>query len=346
MPGSDRHSRARTTGSLAVVLVSAAFLAAHTAGAVVIRDNLFGVRAMSPSEAWVVGNFGSIYHTDDGGKSWEARESGTEVPLFGVDFADAEHGWVVGKASATLATTDGGRTWKKQKSAIPADKHLFSVDAIDARTAWAVGDWGAIQVTRDGGATWEDRSLDEDVILYDLSFPDPQHGFIVGEFGLVLSTTDGGQTWQQQKLEIGKTLFGVGFATADTGWAVGIDGLIIRTRDGGKTWDVQRGRAGLGDLEELGFLDSLKNPGLYDVAVQGRYGVVIGDTGMVLTTADGGDTWTQHPLPENQRLVWVRGLSLVPGTHGFLVGANGFAAKIEHDKLVLPEPAAPPAAAP
>ena len=40
------------------------------------------------------------------------------------------------------------------------DKHLFNVDCVDANTAWAVGDWGAIMVTHDGGEHWEDRSLD------------------------------------------------------------------------------------------------------------------------------------------------------------------------------------------
>lgn len=328
-----------------------------------VKDNLYGVKTLSATEAWAVGNFGSIYYTKNAGGTWEARDSGTKVPLFGVDFTpDGSQGWVVGKASLILHTADGGQKWKPQKSAIPPEKHLFNLQVIDAKTVWVVGDWGAIAVTHDGGQTWEDRSLGtitvhvsetpgrvtktitEDVILYDVSFVDPQHGFIAGEFGTLLATADGGETWEKRDVGTEKTLFGVSFSTPERGVAVGIDGLVLRSSDGGRTWQVQHGASEAGAIEELGFLDTIKNPGMYDVAVSGRYGVIVGDTGNLLTTADGGDTWTKHDLPEKQRLVWLRGVSMVPGTHGFVVGAGGFAAAIDGDRLVLPADAGKTAA--
>lgn len=324
----------------ALMAMIALLLGARLSPALVLKDQLYAVKTLGPNEAWVVGNFGSIYHTRDGGTTWESRESGTKLPLFGVDFADAEHGWAVGKSSLIVATTDGGNTWKPQKSAIPPEKHLFGVHAIDARTAWVVGDWGAMAVTHDGGATWEDRSLTDDVVLYDLSFPDAQHGFVAGEFGTVLATSDGGARWEKLAVGTEKTLFGIGFATPERGWVVGIDGLILRTLDGGRGWQVQRGQLVSRDIEDVGFLETLKNPGLYDVQVVGRYGAVIGDTGMVLTTADGGESWTPHLLPEDKRLTWVRGLSLGQG-NGFLVGANGFTARLDGDQVVLPGGGAP-----
>ncbi len=351
----DRHAGRRRPASLALAVLVAAMAASPCAAAVLVKDNLYGVKALGPAEAWAVGNFGSIYHTTDAGKTWEARDSGTKVPLFAVDFAPGgSDGWIVGKSSLVLHSGDGGRTWKPQKSACPAEKHLFNVQAIDAKTVWAVGDWGAIEFTRDGGETWENKSLGtftiktestggrvqntitSDVILYDVSFPDPKHGYIAGEFGTLLATEDGGETWERRNLGTDKTLFGVGFATAEKGWVTGIDGLILHTRDGGRSWEVQHGSTEAGSLEELGFLETIKNPGLYDVAVAGQYGVVVGDTGNVLTTADGGETWTPRALPEKQRLVWLRAVSIIPGTHGFVVGAGGFAAAIDHDQIVLP----------
>jgi photosystem II stability/assembly factor-like uncharacterized protein len=314
-----------------VALLLAAPLAAH-AGA--IRDNLYGVKVLGRDDAWAVGNFGSIYHTTDGGRSWEAHDSGTKAPLFGVDFADARHGWAVGKSALVLATQDGGQTWALQKTPIPPEKHLFNVHALDARTAWAIGDWGAIASTRDGGTTWEDHSLGDDVVLYDLSFPDPQHGFIVGEFGTLLASEDGGATWEKRDVGTDQTLFGVTFTTPQAGWAVGIDGLILRTTDGGHKWALQHGRARAEALEDLGFLETLKNPGLYTVQVAGRYGVVAGDTGVLLTTADGGETWTQRPLPERQKLVWMRAASMTPGGQALVVGAGGFSIAIDQDKLI------------
>ncbi len=325
------------------------------AGAVVVKDALYGVKVLGARQAWTVGNYGAIYHSADGGRTWEAMSSGTRSPLFGVDFSDAERGWVVGRSGLILRTTDGGRSWAAQKSPIPPDKHLFAVAAVSATNGWAVGDWGAIAVTRDGGSTWEDRSLGvltvrtedtggraahiitEDVILYDLSFPDADHGFIAGEFGTVLATADGGATWTKQNTGTEKTLFGVHFPAPERGWAVGLDGLILRTRDGGVTWEVQRGLAGAEALEDVGFVDALKNPGLYSVSVTGQYGVITGDTGTLLVSADGGETWTEQTLPEKDRLRWMRAVSLA-GPHGLAVGSAGLTVPIASGRIVLTAP--------
>ena len=310
-------------------------MSARPASGAVLRDNLYDVKAVDGHEAWAVGNFGAIYHTADAGKTWQPRDSGTKAPL-GVDFASRTDGWVVGKSALILHTKDAGATWTRQTSPIGSQKPLFKVRALDARTAWAVGDWGAVTVTHDGGETWEDRSLTDDVVLYDVSFPDAQHGFVAGEYGTLLATNDGGGTWTKRPVGTEKTLFGVSFSTPTQGWVVGIDGLVLRTRDGGGTWDVQRGSVEAGSIEELGFLEALKNPGLYGVQVAGRYGVVTGDTGMVLTSTDGGETWVRHELPGKQQLVWLRAVSLGDGPEGFVVGGNGFTARIEQDRVVLP----------
>src|SRR5262245_45045790 len=344
-PWSVRASMSRPPAKHALPLVAALLFVYPASGrAVIVKDNLYGVKAVGASEAWTVGNFGSIYHTSDGGRTWEPRDSGTRAPLFGVDFSDAQHGWVVGKSGLILRTTDGGHTWTPQKSPIPPDKHLFNVQAVSETTAWVVGDWGAVATTKDGGTTWEDRSIDQDVVLYSVSFPDPAHGFIVGEFGTVLATADAGATWTKQDTGTDKTLLGTHFSTPQTGWAVGLDGLLLHTRDGGKTWEVQRGTVRSEALEDLGFLEALKNPGFYAVSVVGQYGVVVGDTGTLLITADGGETWSERTLPEKDRLRWMRDVSLVPGTHGLAVGAGGFTVGIARDQIVLSgddKPAAP-----
>src|SRR2546428_14087250 len=46
-----------------------------------IRDHLYAAYLLSPDEAWVVGSFGAIYHTKDGGKQGEKRDGGVIEPL-------------------------------------------------------------------------------------------------------------------------------------------------------------------------------------------------------------------------------------------------------------------------
>ena len=343
------------TASVAAVMLSLALACGTSSFAAELRDNLYGVRALSPTEAWAVGNFGTIQHTTDAGKTWKAIESGTRQPLFGVDFADPEHAWAVGKSALVLRSADGGKTWKAQATPLSNEKHLFKVRAIDANTAWAVGDWGAMIVTNDGGATWQDRSLGvtpvkteelpgrtvttvtDDVILYDVSFPDPQHGFIVGEFGTLLVSADAGATWFRRATPTEKTLFGAHFVTPERGWVVGIDGLVLRTDDGGHTWEVQHGKPEAAGVEEINFRETLKNPGMYAVRVEGDHGIVVGDVGMILTSQDAGRTWTRRELPDEDRLVWMRDVSLAPGSGGFAVGATGFDARVESTDVVLPD---------
>jgi photosystem II stability/assembly factor-like uncharacterized protein len=338
----------------ALAVVWLLFACVGAAPGAVLRDHLYGVKALSETDAWAVGNYGAIYRTTNGGRTWEARESPTKVPLFSIDFANAEVGWAVGKSAEILGTTDGGKTWKRQKSPIPPSKHLFKVSAASPTHVWAVGDWGAIAVTTDGGATWEDRSLPklvvrgeerpdrvesivlEDVVLYDIAWADARHGVIVGEFATVLVTTDGGATWVKRTPPTEKTLFGAHFASPDEGWVVGIDGLVLHTTDAGRTWTVQHGNPEPATIDELAFTDALANPGMYAVAVVGTTGVVVGDTGTLLLSSDGGRSWDTRVLPDRERYSWMRDVSLVDGV-GVVVGAKGLSGILRAGELTLAE---------
>ena len=333
-------------------VVCLALILPLAADAVRMRDHLYGVDTVGTAHAWAVGNFGSIHHTADGGKVWTSQTSGTKTPLFDVDFADERRGWIVGASGLILRTTDGGATWTAGRSPVPGDKHLFNVAAVDERTVWAVGDWGAIAMTRDGGETWLDRSLGiltvhvedsperslqtitDDVILYDVMFVDARHGFIAGEFGSLFVTQDAGETWRRLPTGTQKTLFGVDFVSPREGWVVGIDGIVMRTTDGGATWDVQRGIVDVGAIGDLSFVEAMENPGLYAVQVAGPRGVVVGETGSLFVSDDGGRSWTPRALPDRDRLTWMRDVGLWESGMGLAVGAAGFSAALGADGVV------------
>jgi len=100
-------------------------------------QHLFAVTAISPTTAWAVGDWGGRYYTNDGGKTWQDRSflltrdhpsfkylSDDELEAFergdklyddiflnDVFFIDDQHGWMAGEYGHTYWTEDGGETW-------------------------------------------------------------------------------------------------------------------------------------------------------------------------------------------------------------------------------------------
>jgi photosystem II stability/assembly factor-like uncharacterized protein len=194
-----------------------------------------------------------------------------------------------------------------------------------------------VLTTGDGGRTWEVRSLTEDVILNDVSMVDRSRGWIAGELGTVLTTQDGGRTWTPQTTGIDKTIFGLYFADAQRGWLVGIDALILRTDDGGQTWTVLNGSTEIRELEQVGFSSAYDNPSLYAVQVVGDLGIAVGETGAVFLSSDGGRTWARRPGARDGGPKWFRALSIVPGTHGAIVGAEGRHLRVVESRIEQPD---------
>src|SRR3972149_3251110 len=46
---------------------------------------------------WLIADRGIIWHSDDGGRSWEIQQSGVNSSLNRVFFADRQAGWIVGE---------------------------------------------------------------------------------------------------------------------------------------------------------------------------------------------------------------------------------------------------------
>lgn len=323
------------SGFLALGAPTAEEHPAESSGSIFVKsqvvEDLYDAHFITPERGWVAGVFGSVYHTTDGGRHWNMQKTPTIQHLYAIDFADEKRGWIVGRSGEILHTEDGGAHWTQQKSG--TTKHLFKVAVSGPNSVWAVGDWGVVVHTDDGGQTWKDRSLDRDLIVYAIDFADEKNGWMAGEMGGILRTTDGGETWNVQTSGTEKTFFGVKAVSTEKAWVVGIDGMVVRTTDGGATWQPQHGEMQTQQLEETGFVDLFKNPGLYDIEVVGNRGYVVGDIGTVLVSEDAGETWTDSPLPAEWRLKWIRGMSILPEGKGMLVGAAGLTFAVDGRKM-------------
>jgi photosystem II stability/assembly factor-like uncharacterized protein len=295
------------------------------------------------SHGWVVGERGIILHSDDNGSSWTSQHSSTPYPLFDVDFTDQDTGWAVGHWGTIVSTRDGGKTWADHSLSLGLDKRglidpAAFHDVVDPSNGELVAKAGELLTTQHlaeiqrRGIT--DVHIREDVVLNTVFFFDQLHGWIGGEGGLVLFTENGGETWERTTLprlplpdeeasDIEYTaeeleafgivtpppsVYGLFFTSALQGWAVGQDGALMLTQDGGRQWEIQA---------------SAIRESLYDVGVTGERGWAVGDKGTILQSSDGGKQWKTVELGLEFRFFWLRRLSVIPGDHAFLVGADG-----------------------
>jgi len=139
---------------------------------------------------WIVGEFGVILTTTDGGATWVAQQSGIDTTLFGLTFIDENHGWAVGLEQVMLRTTDGGATW--QKIEVPGISgfvlSLYDVEVV-GQNGWAIGDSGFLLRSGDGGATWERVDLPIQLAanwLRGIGLTREGNGFIVGAEGIIM----------------------------------------------------------------------------------------------------------------------------------------------------------------
>lgn len=152
---------------------------------------LYAIAFADQDHVWIVGEFGVILFSHDGGVTWQQQKSGVETTLFGVTALDSQRAWAVGMEGVLLATEDGGATWVKQPAPMPKGFVLPLYDvAVRGLFGWAVGNSGLLLYSQDAGKTWK---------LYDIPvrmagswfrgvtlFPDGR-GYVVGSRGLVLA---------------------------------------------------------------------------------------------------------------------------------------------------------------
>ena len=170
---------------------------------------LYDIRFLDAQNGWIVGEFGKIFHTTDGGKTWMPQEEsllGEEVvdaldlpTFFGMHFLTLREGVAAGLDGKIARTVDGGGHWKfdKMKLDYPIVDPLFKPVIFPDGTGWAVGAAGEVVRLNAAGGEWQRVKLGMEVLswLRGMYWLDQTNGWIVGGFGLILHTKDGGQTW-------------------------------------------------------------------------------------------------------------------------------------------------------
>lgn len=89
---------------------------------------LYDIKFVNKDSGWIVGEFGNIYSTSDGGDNWKEQLSFTHQDLYAIDFIDEKNGWVVGWWGTILHTTNGGITSvdnKERLNSVPENCLLY-----------------------------------------------------------------------------------------------------------------------------------------------------------------------------------------------------------------------------
>jgi len=253
------------------------------AGSVLFQDrDLYSIRfAPNSKVGWIVGEEGTILHTDDGGQTWSTQKSGTDKNLMKICAIDDQTAIAVGADSAIVRTTDGGATWQTEKLPKPMLITLFDVRFPEKNMGWITGEFSTILSTTDGGQNWTlvtgGNTTDFTVgPFFTIAFTDPQHGTAAGLSGDISVTSDGGKTWQPQKLPDPAASYVVTEDPTDKKlWAVGNGGKMFEQSPGDKWKEATRAT----------FQD------LTDIAFAGNQGVAVGLNGTILLSENAGEQW-------------------------------------------------------
>lgn len=117
------------------------------------------------NKIWMVGAPGTrVWHSPDGGQSWQWSPTGVRAPLRALCFVDDQHGWAVGALGTILATDDGGQTWRIQRAGASRVAVLTLVAQLEdvpleliARLSADEGYLSAVEVLnrRDWQSSWD-----------------------------------------------------------------------------------------------------------------------------------------------------------------------------------------------
>ncbi len=185
---------------------------------------------INENEGWYVNGYGSIYHTRDGGATWEKQLEKKGTFFRCIAFVDSLRGYAgtvgtdyfpnVTDTIPLYGTIDGGKTWNPVSYSGPYVKGLCAIDIVKEQYInhgktdykihiYAVGRVGSpanIMVSHDGGLTWTSNSMNEDCkMLFDIKMFDKNNGIVCAASdedieksnALILKTSDGGKTWKK-----------------------------------------------------------------------------------------------------------------------------------------------------
>lgn len=278
---------------------------------------------------WIAGDSGVIYHTSNGGVSWDQQETHIQNEIISIFFLDENRGWASAfnytkepYGTILLSTQNGGLNWDTSHYPTP-NIFITCILYFDSLTGWMGGRPHAIVKTVDGGMTWHQAVVEPSTLsnfpVLGITFYNQNYGYACGGMfdiaGVVWSTTDGGDTWKAidpsyapaDEVHAIHTFDSIhvigGGGDPDFGYGVG----MIKSDNGGESWRYDE--LGLqGYAIDLAFRTNKE--GWAPIALQPKF----------VFTLDGGTTWSELATPDS---VVLNDVIFPDSLHGYAVGKEG-----------------------
>ena len=252
------------------------------------RDCLYSAVALDDKgeSLCVVGSYGKILRSEDGGVSWVAQKSTTKAHLQKVVAWDKNSLMAIGDNTAAIITSDAGKSWNPVK--VPTyergDVLLSAFIEPGSGRVWLAGNMGMVMVSNDKGATWSMVHPQEDIAWNSIAVTKGQNVWLVGEAGKVQHSKDSGKTWEKIAVPSDASLNAIAFSDDTHGVIVGLSGTILETSNGGKSWQKA---------------DSKVQTHLFGLLWDGKAYSAVGDAGVVVTSDANGSSWSAGKLDPN-----------------------------------------------
>lgn len=255
---------------------------------------------VNENKGWVTaGNVPEIYHTIDGGETWEVQT--TQFDTIAICMLNENEGYSGGDNGRVYRTTDGGKNWNAIGGiGITLTDISFS---SWSSTGFACGLNSAMAKIGPEGVTRIEKITYGD--LDAVSAIGPDEAYFCG--GSLLLHYTGNGTWGYQDQNIGgrdsiNTIF---MLNSKQGWAAG--SIITHTVDG-QNWTKQTSPNDFAAMLDIYFLDE-------------NEGWIVGNSGLVLHTTNGGTTWTIEA--EGLAEMMLRGVHFPSSSVGYVCGNEG-----------------------
>jgi photosystem II stability/assembly factor-like uncharacterized protein len=286
------------------------------------------VQFADASSGMVVGGFGNIISTNDGGANWinrsNANDAAAQVSYFAMDYYKPDSFFLATSNGAVRFSADQGQTFDQLfadsfKTASNSNSPVFyAMDWINSQMGW-VASWrghspssgqpnlssSVIFYTKDGGLTWDSsKSLPRGpwpIIsnvaqnytpqVRDIKFVNQRIGFAASSRSSIWKTTDGGVNWSRVYQAPDSASFSGSFISI----SILDSNNIYVAGNGGKVVRTNNGGTS--------WIDAKANLGTFNIngiiAYDSLQAFVFSPSGQMWVTADGGKVWglQQAPVP-------------------------------------------------